>query len=245
MKTLIIILLTAFIQGNVHAQIEYSTITVAEDIELVKISENAYVHISYYDLPEYGRVPANGLIFINGGNAFLIDSPWTDSQTEVLLSWLADSMHIRVIGFIPNHWHGDCMGGLGFLQEQKIESYANYMTIDRAGSENLPVPAHDFTDSLHLRLGDEQIFCYYPGAAHSMDNIVVWIPSERILFAGCMVKSLESRNLGYTADGDLIAYPETLKNLIDVFPNAAIVIPGHGRFGGLELIEHTIDLSTK
>ena len=78
-----------------------------------------------------------------------------------------------------------------------------------------------------------------------MDNIVVWIPSELILFAGCMIKSGNSKDLGNTVDGDLIAYPKTIDKLITKFPKAKIVIPGHGQFGGLDLITHTKELSTK
>lgn len=89
---------------------------------------------------------------------------------------MIDSMKIEIVGFIPNHWHDDCMGGLGYLQSQKIESYANQMTIDIAKTKNLPIPDHGFKDSLQLHLGDKLIKCYYFGAAHSLDNIVIWIP---------------------------------------------------------------------
>jgi metallo-beta-lactamase class B len=160
-----------------------------------------------------------------------------------LYSWLRDSMNAKITGFIPTHWHVDCMGGLGFLQQQHVESYANQMTIDIARSKGLPVPAHGFRDSLQLILGNIPICCYYLGAAHTMDNIVVWIPSVQLLFAGCMVKSVHSENLGNTADGDLAAYPETIDRLINKFPMAKIVIPGHGQFGGPELMTHTKELA--
>jgi metallo-beta-lactamase class B len=184
------------------------------------------------------------MIFINGNDAFLFDTPVTDSLTMDLVSWLRDSMKLKIVGFIPNHWHVDCMGGLKYLQSQKIESYANQMTIDIAKTKDLPVPTHGFKDSLKLHLGDKLIECYYFGAAHTLDNIVVWIPSEQILFAGCMVKSLNS-DLGNTVDGDLIAYPKTIDKLIERFSKAKIVIPGHGQFGGIELIKHTKDLLAK
>jgi metallo-beta-lactamase class B len=87
------------------------------------------------------------------------------------------------------------------------------------------------------------IDCYYFGAAHTTDNIVVWIPTEQILFAGCMAKSLNSQNLGNTADGDLKAYPETLRKVIAKFPDARIVIPGHGQYGGIEVLKHTLQLA--
>jgi metallo-beta-lactamase class B len=162
-----------------------------------------------------------------------------------LFSWITDSLKLKIVGFIPTHWHVDRMGGLGFIQHQKIETYANQMTIDIAKSKNLPIPAHGFKDSLQLKLGEKEIKCYYLGAAHTLDNIVVWISSEQILFAGCIVKSLSSEDLGNTADGDLIAYPKTIDKLIKEFSSAKIVIPGHGQFGGLDLITHTKYLSTK
>jgi len=245
MKKLFFLLISVLIPFPGFTQPDYKTIKVSKDIELIKLSENAYVHVSYMDLADFGRTPANGLIFINGREAFVFDSPWTDSLTMNLFSWISDSMKLRIVGFVPNHWHIDCMGGLSFIQHQKIETYANQMTIDIAKSKNLPVPAHGFKDSLLLQLGNKMIKCYYLGAAHSLDNIVVWIPSEQILFAGCMVKSINSKDLGNTVDGDLISYPKTIDKLIHKFPTAKIVIPGHGQFGGLELLKHTRELSTK
>jgi metallo-beta-lactamase class B len=60
-----------------------------------------------------------------------------------------------------------------------------------------------------------------------------------------MIKSGNSKDLGNTTDGDLIAYPKTVDKLFDRFPMAKIVIPGHGQFGGFELIKHTKDLASK
>ena len=117
------------------------------------------------------------------------------------------------------------------------------MTIDFARSKGLPVPDHGFKDSLELHLGEKLIKCYFPGAAHSLDNIVVWIPSEKLLFPGCMVKSSGAKDLGNTADGDLTAYSKTIDAVIRKFPTTQIVIPGHGNYGGFELLTHTRELS--
>ena len=245
MRILVIFIIIGLFQFNCFAQDEYKTIKVSKDMELIQISPNAYIHISYSVLPKFGRFPSNGLIFINKKEAFIFDTPVTDSLTKNLVFWLTDSMKLKIVGFVPNHWHIDCMGGLGFLQSQKIESYANQMTIDIAKAKNLPIPAHGFKDSLQLKLGDKLIRCYYLGAAHTLDNIVVWIPSEQILFAGCMIKSLNSNDLGNMTDGDLVAYPKTINKLSDKFLTVKIVIPGHGQFGGLELIKHTKELIYK
>lgn len=245
MRKILILLLILFIQFSAFTQPNNRTIKVSKDIELIKLSENAYLHISYFDLPTYGRIAANGLIFINGNEAFVFNSSWTDSLTKDLFEWINDSMNKKVVGFIPNHWHNDCMGGLNYIQSQKIVTYANQITIDIAKSKKMPVPDNGFKDSLELALGNKIIKCFYLGAAHSMDNIVVWIPSETILFAGCMIKSINSKDLGNTADGDLVAYPVTIDKLISKFPDAKIVIPGHGQFGGVNLLTHTKKLLKK
>lgn len=245
MKKLLIVLLTLMIQLSGFTEPNYKKIKVSNNIELIKISDNAYIHTSYAELPEFGRFPSNGLIFVNKGKAFLFDTPVTDSLTKDLTSWISDSLKLKIVGFVPNHWHSDCMGGLGYLQSLGIESYANQMTIDIAKMKGLPVPQHGFKDSLTLSLGNKMIKCYYFGAGHSLDNIVVWIPSEKILFAGCMAKELNAKGLGNVVDGDIKEWPKTIDKVLHRFKEAKIVIPGHGQFGGLELIKHTRDLFTK
>ena len=245
MKKWMIVLFACLVHFQGFAQQGYSRISISKDLELIQLSENAYVHVSWSEFSGFGRVASNGLIFVSKGEAFLFDTPATDSLTKDLVSWLTGSKHIKLVGFVPNHWHSDCMGGLGYLQSLKIKSYANQKTIDIAKSKGLPVPAVGFKDSLQLHLGNQLIQCYDLGAAHSLDNIVVWIPSEQIMFAGCMVKSMEAKDLGNTADGDLKSYPNTINRLLKKFPTAKIVIPGHGAFGGLELVRHTSDLVDK
>lgn len=242
MKFLHFFLFFVSIQLTGFCQNADESLRISKDLELIKISSNAYIHVSYADVPGYGRVSANGLIFINNNNAFLFDTPWTDSLTEALVSYMKDKMNLKISGFIPNHWHADCMGGLGYLQSHNIPSYANQKTIDIARSKNLPVPAHGFKDSIRLYLDEKVINCYFLGAAHSLDNVVVWIPSEKILFPGCMVKSLTSTDLGNLTDGDLKAYPGTIDKVIKKFSSANVVIPGHGQSGGLDLLMHTRDL---
>jgi len=225
-----------------YAQDISKKITINNDLEIVQLTPNVYQHISYAEFAGFGRVECNGMIVTADGKAFLFDTPPTEELTRRLVEWITQTLKLKVVGFIPNHWHSDCIGGLAYLQTIGVESYANQRTIDIAKAKNLPVPAHGFKDSLNLRLGNIEIDCYYLGAGHSMDNIVVWIPSEKVLFPGCLVKEVNAKGLGNTADGDLKAYPQTIEKVLRKFPDAKIVIPGHGVVGGIELIGHTKEL---
>jgi len=49
-------------------------------------------------------------------------------------------------------------------------------------------------------------------------------------------------NLGFTGDAYLNEWPNTLNKLFDEFPECRIVVPGHGKYGGVNLIKHTLEL---
>lgn len=217
-------------------------IRISKDLELIKLSDHAYVHVSWENSPVFGRFSSNGLIYVQNGQGYLLDTPATDSLTRVLVEWVRDSLQTTITTFIPNHWHSDCMGGLKYLQSIGVDSYANQMTISITRSKGLPVPSHGFKDSLSLALNGIPVKCYYLGAAHSMDNIVVWLPPEKILFAGCMAKEAAAKGMGNTVDGDLTQWPKTIDKVMAKFRDATIVIPGHGQIGGQEVLRHTREL---
>jgi glyoxylase-like metal-dependent hydrolase (beta-lactamase superfamily II) len=82
---------------------------------------------------------------------------------------------------------------------------------------------------------------FYPGAGHTIDNVVAWVPSDGVLFAGCLVKSITAPDLGNVADADLGAYPATIRRLADTY-RPRHVIPGHGTIAG-DSIAHTSALA--
>lgn len=232
---------------NTTAQVipsQFQHIRVSDDIELIKLSPDIYIHVSTAEMEGFGRVSSNGLIVIEGKESLLFDTPPDDNHTETLVLFMNNEMHLDIKAFVPNHWHSDCMGGLNYLQKMSIRSYANMKTIEIAKAHNLNIPDTGFNDSLELSLGEKKILCWFPGAAHSMDNIVVWIPSEKVLFAGCMCKSLDASSLGNVTDGDPDSYPATIDNVIYRFADAEIVVPGHGNPGGFNLLTHTKDLAS-
>jgi metallo-beta-lactamase class B len=215
---------------------------VTEDIEVFQISRHCYVHVSYTTLPRYGRIGSNGIVYVIGSEALLFDTPMTDSLTKPLVQWIGDSLHARIAGFVPNHWHNDCMGGLGYLDSLDIPSYACDRTIAEATAHGLAPPRMGFANSLALSLGRENVFCKFLGEGHAHDNIVTWFPSDSVLFAGCMVKELAASSLGNLSDANVAEWPKTIKRVITEFPDASIVVPGHGAWGGQELLKHTLEL---
>ena len=88
-----------------------------------------------------------------------------------------------------------------------------------------------------MRFGPVELF--YPGAAHSTDNLVVYVPSANVLYGGCAVHELSSTSAGNVADADLAEWPTSVERIQKHYPEAEVVIPGHGLPGGLDLLQHS------
>ena len=220
-------------------------IVIDNDIQLIHLQDSIYVHVTWHHLDNFGRFPSNGLVVIRNGQALMIDTPMDNDKTERLTRYLKDSMSLDLTKLIIGHFHDDCMGGLDYLQSIGIESIANLMTIEKCKEIGLPVPSTSFTDSLTFDFNGEQIDCRYFGAGHSFDNITVWIPSKKILFGGCLIKSINSKGLGNLSDAVVKDWDKTVESVMKEYPEIKTVIPGHGDFGGIELLTHTIELVDK
>ncbi|MBI2429049.1 MAG: hypothetical protein HYV29_09695 [Ignavibacteriales bacterium] len=173
-----LVLLSVLSIGVLNGQ--NTVIDINSNLRLIRISDHAFIHESFSQSETYGRLGSNGMLLIENGNAFLFDTPMTDSVTGQLLSYLRDSMKLIVAGFITNDWHGDSMEGLELIIEAGIPSYAHEMTRTIAKEKGLPVPEHGFTDSVTIRFGSYEIICRYYGAAHTSSPRTWKIRRDRI-----------------------------------------------------------------
>lgn len=220
-------------------------IVIDNEIQLVHLQDSIFVHVTWHHLENFGRFSSNGLIVIRNGQALMIDTPMDNDKTRRLRRYLKDSLSVDLKKLIIGHFHDDCLGGLGYLQSIGTESIANSITINKCKEIGLPVPSIPFTDSLKFNFNGQEIECRFFGAGHSFDNITVWIPGKKILFGGCLVKSINSTGLGNLSDAVVTDWDLTVKKLMEKYTDVNIVIPGHGDFGGAELLTYTIELVEK
>ncbi len=195
--------LLVFIFPLIYNQ-ENKKIVINDDLEILPLTENSFIHISYLELSGRGRFPCNGLVFTNSDSVIVIDTPVNDTLSVQLISWL-NSRDLYIKAVIPTHWHVDNIGGLKAFHKAGIQSYAYSLTKELAIKNHYESPSTIFSDSLIIPFGEKYVQCTFHGAGHTLDNIVVWIPSEKILFGGCLVKAADYQGLGNTADADLEA----------------------------------------
>lgn len=74
-----------------------------------------------------------------------------------------------------------------------------------------------------LRLGGRTLVVRHPGGAHSPGDLIVWLPAERVLFAGDL---LVEDGVTMVVDGDSRVLLSALDGLDSL--GARAVVPGHG-----------------
>ena len=213
---------------------------VAANAWLGRVSPNVWIHTTTHILDGVGYYPANGAIVVHGNESLLIDTAWNDADANTILDAWDRFGRVPITRAIATHFHYDRVGGIGAVSKRGIPVFANPLTIGLALDAGLPVPRPLHQLEKHKQqLGGIEAF--YPGAGHTIDNIVAWIPEDRVLFGGCLVKATTAPDLGNIADADVSAYPKTLRRLIHAY-QPRHVIPGHGTVAG-DSLGHTLALA--
>jgi len=210
-------------------------------LEITPFADNIWLYHSYMQTDDWGLVSSNGLVVVNEGDAYIIDTPWSETDTEVLLDWI-EEQGWQPKASISTHFHLDRSAGIAVLNERSIDTYASHQTNQLLAEQGWAMATKEF-DTEKFSLLDGVIEAYYPGPGHAMDNIVVWLPQAQILDGGCMIRELSTKSLGYTEDGSVEDWAHSVQNVIDQFPDIVQVIPGHGQPGGPELLTHTQELA--
>lgn len=213
-------------------------------IKIKKIAPGVWSHTSYYLYPNGVNFPSNGLIVQNEDSLTLVDTAWGELKTQKLLMEIKKTINLPVSHAVVTHAHSDRAAGVDILEAQGIEVWAHPLTKKLTIEYGLPVPNNTFSkldkpgDSVVLN----NLEVIFPGPAHAMDNLMVWLPQHNILFGGCAVRAQSANSAGNTKHGDVHSWLSVTQKMADRFPLAKIVVPGHGEPGGLELLTHTKQL---
>jgi len=239
-------------------------IIVNVDLSLTKLQDSVYIYTHFFPWASNGM-----FILLPENEGILINTPCESSGTEALLDWIEKNFgHLKITAVVTG-FHQDNLGGGEVLLSRKIPVYGSDLTVrlvKEKGAElkevilnsvsspefkkyydsykkmDLVPPDKIFpiNDGLKLKRGDEVFEVFFPGESHTIDNTVVYLHKRKILFGGCMIKGMEFNNPGYIKYANMKEWPRSVKRVMDRFKESRIVVPGHGKEGGMELLPHMI-----
>ncbi len=240
---------------------------ISADLYYSEIQDSVYLITHHF--PTYG---SNSLfVLLSGKQGVLIDTPHETTGTRSLLKWIKFSFGDLQLTAINTGWHQDNLGGNEYLLSLKIPVYGPGLTaslITDHGNElkdlvleqtsslddkryyqsykelNFLPPDHTFPidEGLLLEKGGETFEVYFPGESHTIDNTVVYLHNNRVLFGGCMILSIRHQRPGFIDHANMIEWPVSVNKVIQKFPSSETVIPGHGPHGNARLLDHTVKI---
>ncbi|WP_033291009.1 MBL fold metallo-hydrolase [Amycolatopsis jejuensis] len=202
----------------------------------------------------YGYVQPDGSWFINNcgfvdadGHAVLIDTCATERRTRALLAAVGDTSG-PVTTLVNTHHHGDhtngnyLVAGAAVIGHRKtretmlaegIQRYEGVLVGNDWGRLELRVPDVVFDDTLTVYAGPTRIDLIHPGhAAHTTNDVLAWLPEQRVLYAGDLVFNGGSP---FALMGSVAGWRDALNVLRELDP--AVILPGHGPACGLERVD--------
>lgn len=207
--------------------------------------------------------PNAGFIVTDGG-VVVIDALASPRQGEQLLQAIRGVTDQPIRWLVLTHHHPDHHFGAVALrkagarviahpdkrvlaaeggEDALIADWVRVVGLDAMrGFEFANTPDRRVTTSDTLRLGSRTIVVTHPGAGHSAGDLIVWLPKDRVLFAGDL---LVEDGVSMVVDG---SSSELLRVLDEVESlGAEVIVPGHGAIPGrpTALVQRTREYLTE
>src|SRR5438105_7834998 len=205
----------------------------APHVEEVSDGVFAYIQLD-------GSWGLNNTGFIVGRDAVVaIDCCFTERRTRWLLDTIrryAGTKPVRAL--INTHHHGDhTHGNYLFLPDATIIGHAlcretmlgeglaamRFFPDVEWGQIEVAPPSVTFDDRLDLWIDDLKLELIYAGPAHTTNDIVVWIPQRKVLFAGDIIFN---GGTPFVLAGSIEGSLEALARVQAL--SAESIVPGHG-----------------
>lgn len=203
-------------------------------------------HVFAYIQPEGGWCLNNAGIIMAGTETVLVDTAATERRARWLRSSVSDLSPEPPSTLINTHFHGDHTFGNFVFPEARIlahertrkEMAAAGLHLTglwpevRWGAISVTLPSFTYRDRMTIHAGETLIELFHPGAAHSIDDTVVWLPESSVLFTGDIVMSGVTPFIAMgSVSGSLAAIAE-LRRL-----QPATIVAGHGPVTGPEVLD--------
>jgi metallo-beta-lactamase class B len=246
MNCLLSIALVTVLAGEAHAPAALELArpemtSIAPDVWVAKLAEATWV-VSFTHRMDDGTVyPANGLAIDTVEGGVLVDPGWEPPQTEAILRWSRSAFSHPVKEAIITHSHADRSAGIGVLLKAGIPALGLARTAALLKAHGQPTVTVIANLDRRRWKGPGGIEVFFPGPGHAPDNLVVWVPSAKLIYGGCLVKSVTANTLGNVDDADVTHWAAAVRRVQAAYPHASLVVPGHGTLDG-DPLGHTLEL---
>lgn len=194
--------------------------------------------------------PNSGVI-VGEDAVMVIEAQATPGMAEDVIAKVRSVSDKPIKYLVLTHYHAvRVLGASAYGAQEIITSEKTYeMILERGaqdwkseferfprlfrGHESIPgltYPTMTFKEKMTLDLGNKKVELMHIGEGHTRGDIIVWLPQDKVCFAGDLV---EYGATPYCGDAQLKNWAATLQRLADLKPKA--LVPGRGEALSSEL----------
>jgi len=210
-------------------------------LKITHLTGDFYVFTTYHDY-KGTAFPSNSMYLVTNKGVVMFDTPWDTAQFQPLLDSIQARHHKKVTICIATHFHEDRTAGLAFYRQQGISTYTTRMTDSLAAAHNAKRAARLIDKDTVFTVGQYNFETWYPGQGHSPDNIIIWFGQQKIIYGGCLIKSVEARDPGNLSDANLKEWPVTIHRIQRKYKHPNFIIMGHQDWLSKNALEYTLQL---
>jgi metallo-beta-lactamase class B len=144
---------------------------------------------------------------------------------------------------IATHFHDDRTGGLEYYRKVGIKTYTTKQTDEMSKEKGKKRAEFLIYKDTIFTIGQYSFQTYFPGQGHTPDNIVIWFEKEKVLYGGCLIKSIADNDLGNLGDANVNDYAATVTNVQKKCKKPNFVIPGHNEWNSTASVKHTLKMA--
>ena len=211
-----------------------------------RVAQDVYVVVGDLDAQTYGNnglnnnlgfvVGADGVLVINAGPTTQVARALHESIKKITphpIKWVLNvnsqshywlgNDYFKQLG-IPILAHTEAIRLMRELGAVQLQS-AHALLKEKAELTALAYPNESVGANRTLQLGKTKIELLHFGSAHTAGDLVLWLPNQKILFAGDLV--FTQRMLGVIPVGNSGGWIKAFDQAMALKPR--IVVPGHGK----------------
>ena len=214
---------------------------ISSELEITHLTGDFYIFTTY---KMFGtkKQSANGMYMVTEAGVVLFDSPWDTSPFQPLLDSIKKRHNKEVIICIATHSHEDRTSGLEYYKQKGIKTYTTQLTDSISKENERPRAEFLMENDTNFTIGNHTFQTYYGGEGHTKDNIVIWFETEKILYGGCLIKSIDAHDLEYVEEANIPEWSKTIEKIQVKFKNPKFIITGHHEWNSTKTLKHTLKL---
>ena len=193
---------------------------------------------------------ANAGFILTEEGVIVVDSQMNEDLAKEMLAHIQKNSSLPILYVINTHHHGDHTfanhvfspvkgiiaheEALKFLQEhgaEHLQEFERFYGREMSRGIKVTLPTITLKDQLTLTVKNRTVQILHLGPGHTHDDIIVYLPEEKILFDGDLISV---GRLPWLGDGNTKSWLKTLDKLKAL--DFKTVVPGHGAIGNRQVL---------